>query len=433
MIHKVQKRPRKGKLSKTYYLRYRYGTMPRDKWYNLGVTNKEVAEKKAMDFRREWEQEDAGLLLPKKIREGASQPLVELTEDYLDDLLARGKNGRNGKDIKQTRARLGLLFEECGWKYARDVDPDSFSKWRAGPEQQKKAPSTLNHFLSTAKTFFNWLVSMGLIPFNPLANVKKIDIPEGATKEFRALSSVELASILAILPDYRRITYLTAAFTGLRRGELKTLKRKDVVLGIGEPCIKIRGVNAKNKKSATIPLVPQLAEALRGHIPTDAQPEDPVFPRGIPNPETFQKDIEAAGVPYEDARGHRATFHSLRNTWCTMLQSSGAQGRVVQELMRHSDPKLTNQLYTDDSLLPTHEAVRNLGAGGEWTQIWTQISGKSGQNLSGGGEIPPDTKKPTSLGNDSDGRYLSPPGNRGQIGGMDGTRTRDLRRDRPAF
>jgi hypothetical protein len=61
MSHKVQKRVRRidGKrvTSQTYYLRYRYGDMLRDKWLNLGVTTKELATSEAEKFRVEWEAE----------------------------------------------------------------------------------------------------------------------------------------------------------------------------------------------------------------------------------------------------------------------------------------------------------------------------------------------------------------------------------------
>ena len=42
-------------------------------------------------------------------------------------------------------------------------------------------------------------------------------------------------------------------------------------------------------------------------------------------------------------------------------------------------------------------------------------------------------KKPTSRDDVCDSRHLSHSDPNGQSGGMDGTRTRDLRRDRPAF
>ena len=52
------------------------------------------------------------------------------------------------------------------------------------------------------------------------------------------------------------------------------------------------------------------------------------------------------------------------------------------ELMRHSDRKLTDKIYTDSNLLPTGEVIRNLPDDEPLTEILTEISGKSGQNRS---------------------------------------------------
>ena len=50
------------------------------------------------------------------------------------------------------------------------------------------------------------------------------------------------------------------------------------------------------------------------------------------------------------------------------------------ELMRHSDRKLTDKIYTDSNLLPTGEVIRNLPDDEPLIEILTEISGKTGQN-----------------------------------------------------
>ena len=59
------------------------------------------------------------------------------------------------------------------------------------------------------------------------------------------------------------------------------------------------------------------------------------------------------------------------------------------ELMRHSDRKLTDKIYTDSSLLPTGEVVRNLPDEENLIEILTEISGKTCRNGSQIGEIEP--------------------------------------------
>ena len=87
MIHRVEKRVRKKRGSTvetpTYYLRYRYGDMPSAKYVSLRVTDKEVAWQKAQEFKRQWEAEQAGVLLPKSLQVAAQKDLHSHLEDYL--------------------------------------------------------------------------------------------------------------------------------------------------------------------------------------------------------------------------------------------------------------------------------------------------------------------------------------------------------------
>ena len=50
---------------------------------------------------------------------------------------------------------------------------------------------------------------------------------------------------------------------------------------------------------------------------------------------------------------------------------------MAHELIRHSDRRLTDQVYLDTSLLPLQEWMRSIDGFGEWTQIWTQIPGQT--------------------------------------------------------
>ena len=58
--------------------------------------------------------------------------------------------------------------------------------------------------------------------------------------------------------------------------------------------------------------------------------------------------------------GRKLDFHCLRYTFATKLARSGISQRLAQELMRHSDPRLTANIYTDVTMLPTFDAVQAL-------------------------------------------------------------------------
>jgi Phage integrase family len=124
----------------------------------------------------------------------------------------------------------------------------------------------------------------------------------------------------------------------------------------------VRASISKNHKQAMLPLTPDAAQALRELIPADARPTDRIFKGLIPRMPRFRADLEAAGIPYVDARGEYADFHSLRKTFGTMLTLAGVGQRTVMELMRHSDMRLTAKTYTDANMLPISDAVALLSA-----------------------------------------------------------------------
>ena len=175
---------------------------------------------------------------------------------------------------------------------------------------------------------------------------------------------------------YRSIAYLTAARTGLRLGELASLKWADINFDSKTPHILSRAATAKNSKDSRIPMTIQLERRLLKHRSDDWKPNHPVFPKGVPRARTLQIDLKKADIRYQDEMGRYADFHSLRYTWGTYLQRNGVNSRTAMELMRHSDRKLTDKIYTDSNLLPTGEVIRNLPD----DEPLTEISGKSGQN-----------------------------------------------------
>lgn len=100
----------------------------------------------------ELEQETAGVIASRSMRESAKKTLGLHLEDYLADLRAQG---RDGMYIYNLEKRLVKLWEECGWKTLRDITADSFQAWRA---RQDKAAKTVNDYLDAKGAFLKWMV-----------------------------------------------------------------------------------------------------------------------------------------------------------------------------------------------------------------------------------------------------------------------------------
>ena len=163
------------------------------------------------------------------------------------------------------------------------------------------------------------------------------------------------------------------------------MKWGDLHLDADVPFVVVRDYAAKNKKEESVQLVPEIVEALTAHRPAGCAGTDLVFPHGIPRARRLTLDAEANGIPYRDELGRYGDFHALRYTWATFLQRNGVAQRFAMKLMRHSDIRLTAQVYTDEMQLPIYDAIKNLprlDAVPGYTQIRAQILGGNGQTVS---------------------------------------------------
>ena len=374
MIHSVEKRKKRkdGKRveSRSYYLRYRIGDMPSDKWVSLGVTDKGVARVKAEQFIKDLEREHAGLAQPKKQVEASHLPVTALLAEFIAEMTARR---RDAKYIEVTDARVSKVIKDAGWRILRDVTADSFLTWRRA--NGHLVAKTRNDYLASVKGFLEWLVSLDRLAANPLRKVGKVQEKGDEKRQRRAFTPDELKRLCAV-SDWRGLIYLTAAFTGLRRNEIAELQWGDVRQTERGMDLSLRAAITKNRLASRIPVHPSLAAELTTIRPSATRTTDKVFPR-LPRIERFKLDLKAACIPYEDDNGRFADFHALRYTFATFLTISQAGQRVTQELMRHHDPKLTAMLYTDAAQLPLRDAVESIPWQG-CTQIGAQISGATG-------------------------------------------------------
>jgi integrase len=316
----------------------------------LKTTDRQVATQLLRKIVADAEREAAGILAPKRLRDASERPLAQHLQEYIEDLEAQG---RDSEYVRHIKARVKAVADACAWIRLGDISADAFQSWRS-----KKAASakTLNDYQCALISFLNWLVTIGRIDGNPLLKISKVERRGRETFHRRALTEVECKRLLSVSGS-RELLYLTALTTGLRRGELVALRWSDLQLDGGEPCLHARASTTKNHQQSTLPLRPELVERLRiarGSAPAGSAF---VFPEGIPENRNLCADFIKAGIPLQDATGGKVDFHALRHTFCTLLANNGVSARVAMEMMRHSDMKLTTQVYTDAQSLPTRQAL----------------------------------------------------------------------------
>jgi integrase len=240
---------------KTWRVRFSVGCRQYDE--PLGTRLKEVAETKARTLIRETELEAAGMLAPKIQRDVAQSPLKELLEEWL----AVGLSSEvTPKHRVYSRNRPEKVFTDCGWRFMRDVSATEFEAWRNSERAKGAKPKTLNEYLGHLRSFFGWMENRGMILANPLRLLKPLRVVREDSK--RAFTLQELQRLVAAVPRYRACVYTLAAFTGLRKAELRSLIWNRVRLDGKLPVIELEAKLTKNRKGGTLPLHADAVAAL---------------------------------------------------------------------------------------------------------------------------------------------------------------------------
>ncbi len=276
--------------------------------------------------------------------------------------------------VYHCRARVGALLSGCRFVWMGDIEPGPVLEWLAAQRGAGMSVSTSNGYLVALRSFTKWLVKDRRMAYDPLAHLSGINAKPYLKHARRALDEAELRRLLIMAgtstvtfrgitgPD-RRILYAMAMGTGLRASELASVHPGAFNLSDSPPVVNVQAAYTKNRKEATQPLPPDLAEALRGYLPGKAA-NVPVWPGtwNVAAAEMLRIDLKASGIAYRDAMGLVADFHALRHSYVTLLGRSGVSPRLAQELARHSDIRLTMNVYTHTGLYDLAGAVGQLPA-----------------------------------------------------------------------
>jgi integrase len=185
------------------------------------------------------------------------------------------------------------------------------------------------------------------LPFNPVSDVEKPPAPQ-ASGDIEVFSPEEVMALVdAAASEQDAAIYLTAAFSGLRRGELIALRWRDI--DIEGSTIRVRAsysdgalATPKSGKVRSVPMAPNVAETLTKlrRRPLWTADDDLVFVGRYGN----FLDGRALRRRYQDALDRadlrRLRFHDLRHTFGTRVIAK-ADIRRVQEWMGHADVKTT--------------------------------------------------------------------------------------------
>ena len=279
-----------------------------------------------------------------------SRSAEAIIDKFLDAIWM--ERGLSANTLEAYRADLVCLRR---WLSQRDVklirtsrsDLLAFIAWRT--EQGAKPRSTARQ-LSSFRRFYRFLVRESVVKEDPTL---KIEMPSIGRSLPQSLTETEVGALLAA-PDvsdplgHRDRTMLEVLYaTGLRVSELINLKQSEVNLNQG--VVRIIGKAGRER------LVPLGEEAQSWLLEFIAGPRteilrerqtDYLFPtrRGdCMTRQAFWHIIKR--YAQSAAIGQKLSPHTLRHAFATHLLNNGADLRVVQMLLGHSDLS-TTQIYT---------------------------------------------------------------------------------------
>ena len=246
------------------------------------------------------------------------------------------------------------------------------------------APQTLNHLRGYLSRAFNAARRTGKYAGqNPAALVAKRRVPR---RQPDFLREHEVGPLMDALAPRWQPLFATAIYAGLRKGELLGLRKVDVDLQSRLLTVAHSHDRdtTKGGRAEVIPIAAELVPFLE--MALKASPSALVFPRR--DGTMMRRDVgleavlrralgragvvtgythvcRAKGCKHVQAAPDRALrrcpehdhalwvkpvvrpirFHDLRHTTASLLMMRGANPAAVQRILRHSDPKITTEVY----------------------------------------------------------------------------------------
>ncbi|MGD9254749.1 MAG: site-specific tyrosine recombinase XerD [Chromatiales bacterium] len=274
-----------------------------------------------------------------------------LIEQFADALwMERGLSRNTLAAYQSDLAKADEWLDEKTGRSLRNAHREDLLSYLAELGIQGRSARSTARLLSSLRQFYQWLVRENMRSEDPSA---QIEMPKQGRPLPKSLTEDEVERLLDA-PDlsspegFRDRTMFELLYaTGLRVSELVTLRPDQVSLNQG-----VVRVTGKGGKERLVPLGEEAADWLQRFVRgaredlLRGQACEALFPtrrgKGMTRQAFWYRIKQHAATA--DIRGHLSP-HTLRHAFATHLVNHGADLRVVQMLLGHSDLS-TTQIYT---------------------------------------------------------------------------------------
>lgn len=298
--------------------------------------------------------------------------MAEVGRLYIADLERRGRKPETVRAAEvAVRVHFAPFFGERAIESIRQADIERLAAQMqtSGARNRRSglAPKSVRNYLGTLSALFTFAQRRGYVRDNPVSLVELPTVE--ANPDIRFLTPQEVRAVVDAVGEgpyelIDRTLFLTAAMTGLRLGELRALRWRDVDWSAGRVRVRRNYVRGRygtpktRRAERSVPLAKEVAAALRvlhqrsgSHGPNDLVFDDPVA-GGPLNDNDIRDRLRVALRASQLEPSH--TFHDLRHTFGTAMAAAGVPMRTLQEWMGHRD-LTTTQRYADYAPSAEHE------------------------------------------------------------------------------
>ena len=252
-----------------------------------------------------------------------------MIDEYRESKKVQGVTEATLYETALTLRHFERLIGKCSSKQIAQNSIDKFILER-GSEVKR---STLNKDIRNLRTFINWCRENKYL--NGALKIRELREDE---RPVRSLNTIQIKKLLlAAEPCHTmKLRTLLALGTGLRRGDIESLKISDIDFVNNY----ITTNSKKTRKSmGSRPVSAEIMAELSKYVLAFDVGQEKLFNDNF-SQRKWHKICKNAGL--RDLK-----FHDLRKTFGSMLAQNGVSTAVTQRLLEHSSPNLTNKVYTN--------------------------------------------------------------------------------------
>jgi integrase len=221
------------------------------------------------------------------------------------------------------------------------------------------SPSAVQTTLLPLRAIFRRAIDRGGVAIDPCAGLR---LPAVRGRRERYASSSEAEALIAAVPERDRATWATAMYAGLRLGELRGLRVRDVDLAAGvihvergwdpaEGVIDLKPHAGRRK----VPIAAVLRDHLAEHLArVNRSGEQLIFGNTPESPFTANMLQRRADKVWKEPGLDRITPHECRHTFASLMIAAGVNAKALATFMGHAKIGITLDRY--GHLMPGSEA-----------------------------------------------------------------------------